>query len=170
MPVKFTPYSPDLVRLAKYALGVDMSGFARAMRTSVRTAARWQSGESTPSLGQLAELARRIYPKDRALAAQLAAAADETLVSLKLEAPPAPPAPPPRVTTPGERATEKHLAKIVLCAAAEALDVPPHAVRPAIAAALKAMCELGMSPEIAARGLEADAPPKSPGPSSKRFA
>ena len=62
--------------------------FGAALGSSKRTAARSIAGESTPSVKQVATLARLVYPKDAALAATLAAAASTSLEALGLRAPP----------------------------------------------------------------------------------
>jgi len=107
------------------------------------------------------QLARAVHPHDRALAAELAAAAGQTLVSLGLEVPPAPPgpaaAPPAPARSRRREPTTKHLVDSVLCSAAEAMNASPQAVRPAVAAAVERMIALEMSPEEVLAALAAAA-------------
>jgi transcriptional regulator with XRE-family HTH domain len=91
-----------LVR-ARMVAGLSQDELAGHMRVSKRTVARRERGESTVDRQDACILARLVYPKDRALAEELAGAAGETLESLGLvsriaplgpAAPGAPPAPP----------------------------------------------------------------------------
>jgi len=70
--------------------------FGYAVGSSHRTAARWDAGRSVPAVHNLQVLARLLHPEYRELAIEVADAADETLESLGLEAPPPPPLPPHR--------------------------------------------------------------------------
>jgi hypothetical protein len=87
---------------------------------------------------QLAKLAAEVYPLDAELAAKLAKEAATTLEEMGVVTPvppPPPPAPPP------------YLTETVVCAAAEALNVPPPAVRPALLAAFRRAREVGLKVE-----------------------
>jgi DNA-binding XRE family transcriptional regulator len=95
-------------------------------------------------------LARACHPRDRALAAELAAAAGHTLVSLGLEAPPAASAPP---AAPRPAPSSRHMVDSIVCAAAEAMQTPPHAMRPALTAAFERAIALGMSAEEVLKGM-----------------
>jgi DNA-binding XRE family transcriptional regulator len=67
--------------------------FATAVEASQRSVVRWEGGTATPAPQHLANLAALLHP--RGLAAEVAAHAGATLISLNLEAPPpAPPVPP----------------------------------------------------------------------------
>src|SRR5258708_25504826 len=80
---------------ARRELAMTQAQFGEAVGASHRSAVRWDAGQATPAVHQLCSLARLLYPRNRALAAEGADAADgETLESLGLEAP-APPLPPP---------------------------------------------------------------------------
>src|SRR5580698_6103264 len=81
------PISLILVE-ARRALSMSQREFGYAVGSSHRTAARWDAGRSVPSVHNLQVLARLLYPEHRELAAEVADAADETLESLGLEAPP----------------------------------------------------------------------------------
>lgn len=123
----------------------------RLMGLSRRTIIRYFQRGGTVLPNDWETLARAVHAHDRALAAELAAAAGQTLVSLGLESPPAPPAPAPapRAPAPAPRRepSAQHLADSVLCAAAEAMNASPRAVRPGIAAAVERMIALGVTPE-----------------------
>jgi hypothetical protein len=126
---------------------------------SRNTVARWTWGEATPTRSQVIAMAKAMFPKDRALAGRLAAAAGESLVTLGLESPPAAPARP--VPSP------QHLANGVLCAMAEAADAPPKTLRPLLVVALRAAQAAGLSVEDVLQGLEA---PSDDGAARKRRA
>ncbi len=93
---------------------------------------------------QLAKLAAEVYPLDAKLAAKLAKEAATSLEELgvvKAAPPPLPPSPPP------------YLTETVVCAAAEALNVPPPAVRPALLAAFRRAREVGLKVEDVEQAL-----------------
>lgn len=101
-------------------------------------------------------LIRAVHPKNPGLAAQLASARNTSLVELGLAAP----APPPDTTRPADWDS-------VVCAAADVLQLPPSAVRPAVAAALAKALEL----EVTIAGLVRQStgghrPPKAKEPHS----
>jgi hypothetical protein len=77
---------------------------------------------------------RLLYAKDAALATQIADVIRETPASLGIVEPalPSPVGPPPRPRPPTELIVES-----IVCAAAEALAVPPATVRPALRAAFQ---------------------------------
>ena len=100
-----------------------------------------------PSGPQLAKLAAAVFPRDPQLAAQLAQAAGATLQQLGLV--PASPAPAPPMAKP------PHLVDTVVCAAAEALGVPPPAVRPALLAAFQRAREVGLTTEDVEQAISA---------------
>jgi len=122
-----------------------------------KTISRWLSGGTVLLPSHYAKLAAATVGNDRALASELAALGGTTLVALGLESPPAPPAP-PQPARPSPSA--KHLVDSVVCAAAEAMQTPPHAMRPALVAAFERAAALGMTMEGALEGL---APEKKAG-------
>jgi transcriptional regulator with XRE-family HTH domain len=124
----------DLVQRGRLALGMTHKQFGEALRSSQRTAERWAEGRSTPSVEHVKTLARLVFPKNRALATELAAACSESLVSLGLVAEPKAPAIPRSV-----------LFEAVVSAAAEAAQVHPGAARAGLAAAFARAAELGVS-------------------------
>jgi transcriptional regulator with XRE-family HTH domain len=139
---------------ARRALNMVQREFGSALGASHRTATRWDAGKSVPAEHHLRTLTELLYPVDRALAAEAAAHVGETLESLGLEAPPAPPAPP--IAPPKARPADGDLADIVVCAAAEATDVSPRAVRSVLYVAFRRACQLGLTVEAMERAL---APP-----------
>ena len=151
--VILTHQARSLLLLSQRTLG-DLLGISR------RTVQRWDAGRSHPSPFDLQKLAHAVHPKDPSLAAKLAKAAGTTLEALGLArvppasqpspAPPAGPSPPalPALTT-------RHLVDIVVCAAAEALDVPPPAVRPVLLAAFRKAREVGLKVEDVEGALDA---------------
>src|SRR5579883_312748 len=129
--------------------------FGEALGVSKRTSARWTSGYSIPLVSQVCTLARLVYPEDAELAAELAAAASETLVTLGLEPPPTP-SPPPSPPPPAL------VVDAVVCVAADALQATPSAVRGAVLAAFKRARELRLSVEDVESALTPPAPPAPP--------
>ncbi|MGH7297063.1 MAG: hypothetical protein ACRELB_19150 [Polyangiaceae bacterium] len=85
-------------------------------------------------------LATLVYPHDASLAAQVAAAMGTNLVALGIARPPAPPPPPPPPPPPAGDVVDA-----VVCAAADAIDVTPREVRPALMAAFTRARRLGLS-------------------------
>jgi hypothetical protein len=142
-----------LVSLSQVRLGMSHERFGHALGSSKRTAARWAAGHASPSLSQVRTLARLVYPEDAALAAELAAAASESLESLGIIAPvPAPvaaavPSPPPAPPLAA-------LVDSVVCAAADALSVPPSTVRTAVLAAFRRSQEMRLTSEQIIAALE----------------
>ena len=96
-----------------------------ALGISKRTVLRWEGGQSTPGDFQVAAMARLAYPRDKALARELAAALGKNLVDLGIEAP-ALPAP---VAVGPNRPVTPYLVDSVVCVAAEAAALLPQAMR-----------------------------------------
>ena len=137
-----------LVRRSLTALGVRQKKLAEMLSTSLRTVSRWAGGSTSPSAAQMTKLAALVLPRDRALAAQIAAASGATLESLGL-VPPAPPPPPPRPPVP-------QMIEGVVFAAAEAADLSPRAVGPALLAAFARASAVGLTLEEAVGGLKGE--------------
>ncbi len=118
---------------ARAALGLSQATLGELLGWSRRTIQRYdRSGQwPTPSVSRLAEA---VHSADPALAAELAEAAGTTLEKLGLvkESAAVPPA---------------YLTEAVVCAAAEALNVPPPGVRPALLAAFRRAREIGLRVE-----------------------
>lgn len=138
--------APGLVTKAQFALGLSQAQLATLLGSSRRTMSRWVSGQGQPSLDQWGHLVRHVHPKDRGLAAAIAAQMGQTLVSLGLEEPPqpaaapAPAGPPPRPAVP-----TSDLVDSVVCAAAEAIATTPQAIRPALLAAFDRAASVSLS-------------------------
>jgi DNA-binding XRE family transcriptional regulator len=120
--------SRKVLKLTQKELALKV-GFAQ------RTLVRWEGGGSQFYPSDALKLAPHVYPVDRGVAAELVAYAGQTLVSAGLEAPPPPalpaePPPPP----PPPIAPEILLALVesVVCAAADAADSTPKAVRASV--------------------------------------
>ena len=146
---------------ARQTLGMTQAQFGMAIGSSHRSAVRWDAGHATPSEGQLEELARLLFPCDRALAAEVADLAGETLVGLGLEAPPAPPPPSPP-PAPAIVLRAEDLVDIVLLAAVELTGAAPADLRPLLRTVFRRAHDVGLTTEAAARALEALAPAETP--------
>jgi transcriptional regulator with XRE-family HTH domain len=105
-----------------------------ALGLSKRTVMRWEGGQSGPADFQVAKMARLVYPRDKELARELAAAMGKSLVDLDIEAPPRP--------RPDAKA---HLVDSIVCVAAEAASILPQAMRPALHAAFDRAMALELS-------------------------
>ncbi len=135
-----------LVHLARRALHVGSQGdFGEMMGVSRRTGQRWETGRADPSWNKICQMARMVDPHDAALATQLAQAAGQSLVSLGLVKPPPPPEPAPPPGPPPAAAED--LVDAIVCAAAEAINLPPRDVRPALLAAFARARRLGLAIE-----------------------
>ncbi|HTB78524.1 MAG TPA: helix-turn-helix transcriptional regulator [Polyangiaceae bacterium] len=153
-----------LITQGMVALGLTQERLGTLLMASRRTVSRWASGRSSPTADTLARLAVAVYPTDSGLAARLAVESGQTLESLGLVAPspPAAPAPPPRAFPPTALVVEA-----VVCAVAEAMQVPPSVAREALRAALARAQALGLSVEEMSEALSPPPPASSDAPSSK---
>lgn len=124
--------------------------FGYAIGSSHRSAVRWDAGQATPAAAHLHTLARLLYPQNRALAAEVADAADETLESLGLEAPP--PASPPSAVAPAAPRAED-LVDVLVLKAVEISESPPASMRPLLHAVFQRGCEVGLTMQAAERAL-----------------
>jgi hypothetical protein len=149
---------------AQRALGLTQTELGELVGASRRSIIRWQQQGTTFLPHTWEALARACYPRDRELAAQCAAYAGHTLESIGLEQPPPPAAPPPPAPPPRPYPAAKHMADSVVCAAAEAMQLTPQAMRPGLIAALERVVALGTS---ANEVLAAMAPPKAEKPASR---
>ncbi len=142
---------------ARHAAGLSQDKVAQVMGLSKRTISRWEVGRASPSADNACTLARLVYPYNAAIAAELAAAASESLESLGLVTAPAPPPAPPPLPS--------HLVvDAIVCVAADALAATPSTVRGALHAAFKRARELRLSMEDVEKAL---APAPSVGRSKK---
>jgi transcriptional regulator with XRE-family HTH domain len=149
----------EIVVRAHMTLGGSQEKFGERFGASRRTVTRWVSGQSTPSESDVVTMAHLVYPHDAALAARIAEAVGGTLVSLGIEPPPPSPAmvepapvaqPPP---PPAKTLSAAQLVDGIVCAAAEAMDLSPRALRPALFAAFRKARELGVALEEAEEAL-----------------
>ena len=104
----------------------------------------------------LQNMARLVHGADAALAAEIAAAAGTTLAALGVLPPPAPPPPLPAPLPPA--GPPDRVVDAVVCAAAEAMQVMPQSVRPAVLAAFACARELGLTVEGVERVLRSRLP------------
>jgi hypothetical protein len=133
-----------LWRLQK-TLHMSQKQLGELMGCSSRTIIRYYAGGGTLLPPTYEKLARACHPHDRAFAAELASRAGKTLVEMGLERPPAPPPPPPVPARP--LPTPRHLVDSIVCVAAEATQMAPQAMRPALMAAFERVVALGMTAE-----------------------
>ena len=122
---------------------------------SRRTIIRYVQHGARLTADQWIAMARACHPRDPALAAVLAEQAGQTLVSLGLERPPPPPPPPPAPVRPAP--SSKHLVDSIVCAAAEAMQTTPQAMRPALVAAFERALAVGMSADEVLAAMTAGA-------------
>jgi transcriptional regulator with XRE-family HTH domain len=173
----------ELLRKMGSTLGMFHGELADVLGVSRRTVSRWGQDGARLRLDQVAKVAELAYAHDPSLAAEIAAAAGETLVTLGLEAaappepraapeppmhpePPMPPElppivaapPPPPVVPAPPRVAPQNLVDAVVCAAAEALDVSPRVVRPGLLAAIRCAREVGLTVEEMEAALSAARP------------
>lgn len=106
---------------------------------------------------QCHDLARAVFPKDPALAAEVATLGGTTLAALGLGAPPLPS---PAVAgplavgaPPAPLGTSAALIDAVVCAGADLYGYPTNHVRAIVAASLARALELGLTMEAVAKGL-----------------
>jgi hypothetical protein len=87
-----------------------------------------------------------VYPRDPDLAARLAASQLATLEQFGI-------APPPTAAAPPGQAAERRDIDSLLCAAADAMNGPPRAVRPIVTAAFVRARDMGLTVEAVAAAL-----------------
>jgi transcriptional regulator with XRE-family HTH domain len=146
---------------ARRSLGMTQAEFGSAVGGSHRSAVRWDAAQATPGVDQLHRLARLLHSRDRALAAEVAEAAGETLESLGLEAPPAPaPATPAASLPPAPAAGPRpeDLVDILVLVAFERIGSPPNVVRPLLHAVFKRALDVGLTVEAAEKALRPQEP------------
>jgi len=138
---------------ARRALGMSQEKFGLAIGSSHRTAVRWDSGKATPVAQHLHNLARLIHPINRAFAAEIADAGDETLDGLGLE-----PLPPP-----APQLILADLVDLLVLTAVEHSGSTPAAVRPWLRAVMKRGADLGLTMQAVERALRLPEPEKPAG-------
>jgi len=133
---------------AQRALSLNHQELAELVGSSKRTVERWSAGHGGPYPDHITRLAAAVYPHDADIARRLASFLGQSLESLGIVKPPPPappPLPPPVVSPPAPSPLTPLLVESVVAAAAEALDVSPRAVRPAVLAAVDRAKAAGLS-------------------------
>lgn len=150
-PLRFPnrPTHPLLLR-SQEALAMSQRQIGEALGVSQRTVSRWYARGPGLTIAQLHTLARLVHPRDPDLAADLAAAASETLESLGIVA--------PKEVVPSHLVVDS-----VVCAAADSLGVAPGPVRHALHAAFKRARALGLRMEDVEAALAPSGKPDAPG-------
>lgn len=131
-----------LVREACDALSLNQRELGELLGLSTRTIQRLYAGKTSFIYIQWQKLARAAYPTHPDLASRLAAQGGSSLQALGLVKP-APPAPAPAAPL----YDVQHLADGVVCAAAEAIDLAPRAIRPALLAAFRRARQMHLTVE-----------------------
>ncbi len=142
------PASPTLVAVweAQHVLGLTQRELAALVGSSLRTVQRWSGGGSQPYMTDVMKIARAVHPRDAALAQRLVGFYGQTLEIAGIVAPPPPPPPAPLQPPPPSPSPQlPFLVDAVVAAAAEALDLSPRAVRPAILASLERAKAAGLA-------------------------
>ena len=139
----------------QHQLGKTQESLGELLGVSRRTMLRWQHHGGGPTPAGWADLARRLYTTDPELARHAAKAGGHTLDGLGLRAsPPAAPAPrPPPPAPPRPAPVPRHLVDSLVCAAAEAADLMPKALRPALVAAFERARDLDLTVDSVLEGL-----------------
>jgi len=137
----------ELFHLGRMALGLTAVDAAALMGASRRTSQRWSAGRTSPDALSLHRLAVAVLPKDPKLAERIHAHAARGAAKAGL---PLPPLAPPEGATP-----DPHAVDTILCAAADAMNLAPRAVRPGLLAALLRAKEVSMGVETMIMALRA---------------
>ncbi len=154
MPFIPGPTFPSAFARSQLELGMSQGDLGKLLGVSRRTISRWVSSFPGVTEPQVHTLVRAVHPRNPVLAAELAAHVGQTLVGLGVVPPPAPaapapaPPPPPRPLPPIPLLVES-----VVCAAADALETKPAAVRDALTAAFVRAQKMGLSVEEVVRAL-----------------
>ncbi len=173
--------TPYLVWQARRFMHVTQKELAQALGTSsLRTVQRWEAGHGQPSPREYQVMADAVRAENPDLAALLDARAPRPVVVPAPAAPAASAVPdPPAVApapdpsaAPGSPGGPEHrpaaaeprvspalLVSAVVCAAAEAMALPPQAVRSALRAAFACALEAGLSLEAVVDALSRGEPP-----------
>jgi hypothetical protein len=123
------PNHNQLIGQAYKELGFIQKDLPDFFGVSLRTVQRYGHTYGISSFRDYAKLVQALYPRNPALAAQIAAMVGKSLSDLGVQLPP----PPDPAPLPPPRATLVH-AEAVLCAAADAVGLVPRDVRPIVAA------------------------------------
>ncbi len=159
--------SAVLVVQSRIALGLSQRKYGELLGIAERTVQRWEDGGAIVLLSTIATLAAAVYPKDPALAGRIATGFGTSLLQLGLEKPPEPPAvvvPAPAPPPPLPPLPTSTLVDSIVCVAADAIGVPPSAIRPALAAAFRRAQEVRLDLGAVADSLSGgDGPTRRPG-------
>jgi hypothetical protein len=137
----------EQIRRARHELELTQSALGDAVRTSTRSISRMEGPHGVPADYDFHKIATLMFRHNPARAAELAAFGHSTLEALGLvKAVGVAPPPPEPAPTPLPTLAKVHLVDSVVCAAADAANTTPRAMRPALLAALIRMQEVGLSP------------------------
>jgi len=154
----------QLLANAFMALGWSQREMGEVFGVSRRTIIRWIGGGGANGEKGWRTVVAAVHAKDARLAAGFARQLGETLESLGIVVPPPPPPPaePPPPAPAPPVLTPKHVADLVVLAAAEAAGLPPQVVRTVLVAAFErvAAAKMGME-EVRAALAQAALPPPS---------
>jgi hypothetical protein len=165
MPFIPGPTFPSAFARSQLELGMSQGDLGKLLGVSRRTISRWVGSFPGVTEPQVHTLVRAVHPRNPVLAAELAAHVGQTLVGLGVVAPPAPPAPaPPPPPPPRPLPPIPLLVESVVCAAADALETKPAAVRDALTAAFVRAQKMGLSVEEVVRALSPR--PETPAPAA----
>ncbi len=142
----------DQYRRARHELGMTQVQLGAALRRSARTLSRLEGPNGVPDDYDFTSIARLMFAENPERAAQLARFGHTTLEAMGLVAPVE--APPPPAPTPTPTVAPRLLADTVACAAAEAANATPRAMRAGLLAALIRMEEVGLTAEELRKVLE----------------
>jgi hypothetical protein len=154
--------TPLLFEKSRQALGTTQAKLGESLGLSRRTAQRWASRGGLLLEGRMLDLIRRVYPRDPELAAVLASTLGSTLEGLGIVSPPPPPLPPPEAAPPPPPPLPTGVVDAVVCAAAEAMELTPRAVRRGLHAAFARAQEIGLTLDAVVQVLAASLPPVEP--------
>jgi DNA-binding XRE family transcriptional regulator len=145
---------------ARMALGLSQREIGETLGVVKRTVQRWESGGATVLPQHVATLVTAVHARDPSLAAQIARNGDTSLLELGLERPPPPPSPPlpaaPPLPPPLPPLPTSTLVDSIVCVAADAVGMPPRAIRPALTAAFVRAREVRLDVGAVADSLTGD--------------
>jgi transcriptional regulator with XRE-family HTH domain len=145
---------PALLYQSRRLLDVGSQGeFGELLGSSQRSGQRWERGEALPTPEQLDKLAALVFPNNKDLAVEIAAATGKTIEQLGLVRAAPAPAPATAVAPPRPLPDPIHIVDTVVCAAAEAIQIMPDAIRPALRAAFRRAHLAGLTVEAVDRAL-----------------
>jgi DNA-binding XRE family transcriptional regulator len=149
---------PYLIVLSRHALALSQEELATLVGSSLRSVQRWETKQASPMNENVHALSDAVRTRDPALADELDAWAPRPPPP-GAPSPPAglAPSPPSPLPVPAPASVPAAvLVDAVVCAAAEAMQLPPQAVRPALTAAFLRARDAGLGVEAA---LSVLAPP-----------